>query len=105
MDIAPYTGKKKDVFLVSATKKTGLDSLVRHIEKRIGGARGNAEESLLTTIRQKEAMLKVSSCLSRSIDLFVKDSQKIELPAQEIKNAIDSPFWRVLDMRLNRWQT
>ena len=90
VDIAPYTGKKKDVFSVSATKKTGLDSLVRHIEKRIGGARGNTEESLLTTIRQKEAMLKVSSCLSRSIDLFVKDSQKIELPAQEIKNAIDS---------------
>ena len=90
VDIAPYTGKKKGVFSVSATKETGLGSLVRHIEKRIGGARGNAAESLLTTIRQKEAMLEVSSYLSRSIDLFVKDSQRIELPAQEIKNAIGS---------------
>ncbi len=90
VDITPYTGKKKDVFAVSATKETGLDRLIMHIEERIGAARSNAAESLLTTIRQKEAMLEVSSCLSRSIDLFVKDSQRIELPAQEIINAIDS---------------
>ena len=43
---------------------------------------------MLTTIRQKEAMLEVSSCLSRAIDLFINDSQTIELPAQEIKSAI-----------------
>ena len=48
----------------------------------------NAAESLLTTIRQKEAMLEVSSSLSRAIDLFINDSQAIELPAQEIKSAI-----------------
>ena len=33
-------------------------------------------------------MLEVSSCLSRAIDLFINDSQTIELPAQEIKSAI-----------------
>jgi len=87
-DIAPYAGKKRKVFSVSATKGIGLGRLVQNIEKRIGGARGNAAESLLTTIRQKEAMLKVSSCLSKSIDLFLQDTQKIELPAQEIKDAI-----------------
>ena len=87
-DITPYKGKKENVFSVSATKGTGVNYLVEHIEKRIGGSRTNAAESLLTTIRQKEAMLEVSSCLSRAIDLFINDSQTIELPAQEIKSAI-----------------
>ena len=87
-DITPYKGNKKDVFSVSATKGTGVDCLVQNIEKRIGGARVNAAESLLTTIRQKEAMLEVSLCLSRSLELFVNNNQTIELPAQEIKNAI-----------------
>ena len=87
-DITPYQGKKENVFSVSATKGTGVNYLVEHLEKRIGGSRTNAAESLLTTIRQKEAMLEVSSCLSRAIDLFINNSQTIELPAQEIKNAI-----------------
>tara|TARA_Y100000591_G_scaffold57270_1_gene45738 strand:- start:6692 stop:8011 length:1320 start_codon:yes stop_codon:yes gene_type:complete len=89
-DIAPYQGKRKNVFSVSATKGTGVSNLVQHIEKRVGGSRTNAAESLLTTIRQKEAMLEVSSCLSRAIDLFVNNSQAIELPAQEIKRAIEN---------------
>tara|TARA_Y100000768_G_scaffold163360_1_gene122248 strand:- start:1128 stop:2447 length:1320 start_codon:yes stop_codon:yes gene_type:complete len=88
VDIAPYKGKRKNVFPVSATKGTGVSSLTQHIEKRIGGSRTNAAESLLTTIRQKEAMLEVSSCLSRAIDLFINNDQTIELPAQEIKSAI-----------------
>jgi len=87
-DIATYSGDKKNVFSISATKGTGVNHLVQHIEERIGALRVNAAEPLLTTIRQKEAMLKVSSCLSRSINLLIKDSQNIELPAQEIKNAI-----------------
>ena len=87
-DVAPYTGKKKNVFSISATKGTGVNYLVQHIEKRIGGSRTNAAESILTTIRQKEAMLKVSSCLSRAIDLFINSNQTIELPAQEVKSAI-----------------
>tara|TARA_Y100000992_G_scaffold96422_1_gene62160 strand:- start:116 stop:1435 length:1320 start_codon:yes stop_codon:yes gene_type:complete len=87
-DVAPYLGKKKNVFSISATKGTGVNYLVQHIEKRIGGSRVNAAESLLTTIRQKEAMLEVSSCLSRAIELFINNNQTIELPAQEIKNAI-----------------
>ena len=33
-------------------------------------------------------MLEISSCLSRAVDLFINDSQAIELPAQEIKGAI-----------------
>ena len=68
-DITPYKGKKENVFSVSATKGTGKKPS-QHIEKRIGGSRTNAAESLLTTIRQKEAMLEISSCLSRAIDLF-----------------------------------
>ena len=60
-DVAPYSGKKKNVFSISATKGTGVNYLIQHIEKRIGGSRVNASESLLTTIRQKEAMLEVSS--------------------------------------------
>ena len=87
-DIAPYTGKKKGVFSVSATNGTGVDSLVQQIKKRIGGSRTNAAEPLLTTIRQKEAMFKVSSHLSKALDLFINNSQTIELPAQEIKSAI-----------------
>ena len=87
-DITPYQGKKKNIFSVSATKGTGVRNLVQHIEKRIGGSRTNAAESLLTTIRQKEAMLEVSSCLSRAIDLFINNNQTVELPAQEIKSAI-----------------
>jgi len=87
-DITPYQGKNVSVFSVSATKGTGVSSLVQHIEKRIGGSRTNAAESLLTTIRQKEAMLEISSCLSRAIELFVNNSQTLELPAHEIKTAI-----------------
>tara|TARA_B100000900_G_scaffold186840_1_gene158342 strand:- start:6956 stop:7381 length:426 start_codon:yes stop_codon:yes gene_type:complete len=90
IDITPYTGNEKNVFSVSATKGTGVGCLVQHIEKKIGSSRTNAAESLLTTIRQKEAMLKVSSCLSRAINLFNENSQTIELPAQEIKNAISN---------------
>jgi len=87
-DLTPYQGKKENVFSVSATKGTGVSKLVQHIEKRIGGSRTNAAESLLTTIRQKEAMLEVSSCLSRAIALFINNSQTVELPAHEIKSAI-----------------
>ena len=87
-DITPYQGKKENVFSVSATKGTGVKHLVEHLKKIIGGSRKNAAESLLTTIRQKEAMLEVSSCLSRAIDLFINNNQTIELPAQEIKSAI-----------------
>ena len=35
-------------------------------------------------------MLNVSACLSKAIDLFFKNSQTIELPAQEIMSAIES---------------
>ena len=87
-DVAAYSGDRKNVFSVSATKGTGVKCLVQHIEERIGALRVNAAEPLLTTIRQKEAMLKVSSCLSRSFNLLIKDNQNIELPAQEIRNAI-----------------
>jgi tRNA modification GTPase len=89
-DITPYKGKKENVFSISATKGTGVSDLVQHIEKRIGGSRTDAAESLLTTIRQKEAMLEVSSCLSRATSLFISDDQTIELPAQEIKSAIEN---------------
>ncbi len=87
-DITPYQGKKGDVFSISATRGTGVSNLVQHIETRIGGARINAAESLLTTIRQKEAMLEVSSCLSKAIALFNNNNQTVELPAHEIKSAI-----------------
>ena len=89
-DITPYTGEDENVFSISATKGTGVRRLIRHIEKRTNNLRVNAAEPLLTTIRQKEAMVEVSSCLSRSIDLFTKDNQKIELPAQEIRGAISN---------------
>ena len=89
-DITPYQGKKENVFSVSATKGTGVNYLLDHLEKRIGGSRTNAAESLLTTIRQKEAMLEVSSCLSKAVNLFINNSQTVELPAQEIKNAISN---------------
>ena len=89
-DITPYLGKKENVFSISATKGTGVSYLVQHIEKKIGGSRTNAAESLLTTIRQKEAMLEVSSCISKAIELFINNSQTIELPAQEIKVAIEN---------------
>ena len=88
-DITPYPGKEKNVFSVSATKGIGVNQLIQHIEKKISGSRANATEPLLTTIRQKEAMVEVSSCLSRAIDLFVNNNQTIELPAQEIKCAIE----------------
>ena len=35
-------------------------------------------------------MLEVSSCLSKAVSLFINNSQTIELPAQEIKNAIQN---------------
>ena len=90
VDVSPYPGKKQNVFSISATNGTGLDFLVRHLEKRIAGTRINAAESLLTTIRQKEAMLEISSCLSRAMNLFVDNNQTIELPAHEIKSAIEN---------------
>ena len=88
VDCLPYTGKNKNVFTISATTGKGLTSLTRRIEREVGFLGGDASEPLLTTIRQKEAMLEISSCLSRAIDLFVNNNQTIELPAQEIKNAI-----------------
>ena len=87
-DITPYQGNKENVFSVSATKGTGVSYLVQHIKRRIAGSKKDAAEPLLTTIRQKEAMLEVSSCLSRAIDLFANNNQTIELPAQEVKTAI-----------------
>ena len=89
-DVAPYEGDNKKVISISATKGMGVGHLVQQIEKKISGLRVNAAEPLLTTIRQKEAMVKVSSCLSNSIKLFTKDNQQIELPAQEIKRAISN---------------
>ena len=54
----------------------------------MGFIRVDAAEPLLTTIRQKKAMGNVSSCLSTALKLLDSNSNEIELPAEEIKNAI-----------------
>ena len=63
----PYTGKNKNVFPISAATGKGLKSLTKHIEKKVGFLRVDAAEPLLTTIRQKEAMSNISSCLSTAL--------------------------------------
>ncbi len=88
VDSLPYTGKNKDVFPVSATTGEGLTSLISHIEKKVGFLRVDASEPLLTTVRQKEAMANIVSCLSATLRLLESNSNQIELPAEEIKNAI-----------------
>ena len=87
VDLLPYKGKDKNVFPVSAATGEGLTSLTKHIKKKVSFLRVDAAEPLLTTIRQKEAMGNVSSCLSIALRLL-EDSNEIELPAEEIKNAI-----------------
>ena len=67
VDSFPYTGKNKSVFPVSATTGKGIKSLIKHIEKKVGFLRVDAAEPLLTTIRQKEAMGNISSCLSNAL--------------------------------------
>ena len=84
----PYSGKNESVFPVSATTGKGLTSLIKHIEKKVGFFRVDAAEPLLTTIRQKEAMGNVSSCLSTALKILESNSNEVELPAEEIKNAI-----------------
>ena len=50
--------------MVSATTGQGLNSLINYIKEKIGFIKVDAAEPLSTTIRQKDAMLSVSSCLS-----------------------------------------
>jgi len=88
VDTFPYDGKNKNVFPVSAITGKGLKSLVKHIEKRVSFLRVDAAEPLLTTIRQKEAMSDISFYLSNALKLFENNPNEIELPAEEIKNAI-----------------
>ena len=76
------------MFPVSAITGKGLKSLVKHIEKRVSFLRVDAAEPLLTTIRQKEAMSDISFYLSNALRLFENNPNEIELPAEEIKNAI-----------------
>ena len=90
VDCFPYTGKNKSVFPISATTGEGLTSLIKHIEKKVGFLKVDAAEPLLTTIRQKEAMNNISSCLSTAIKLLEDNSNEIELPAEEIKTAISN---------------
>ena len=88
VDCLPYTGKNKNVFPVSATTGEGINLLIKHIQKKVGFFRVDAAEPLLTTIRQKEAMGNIISCLSTALRFIESDSNEIELPAEEIKNAI-----------------
>ena len=88
VDCMPYTGKNESVFPVSATTGKGLTSLIKHIEKKVGFLKVDAAEPLLTTIRQKDAMGNISSCLSTAIKLLEDNFNGIELPAEEIKSAI-----------------
>ena len=88
VDCLPYTGKNKSVFTISATTGKGLTSLTRRIEREVGFLGVDASEPLLTTIRQKEAMENISSCLSTTLTLLECSSDEVELPAEEIKNAI-----------------
>ena len=90
IDSLPYSGKNEKVFPVSATTGKGLKSLINHIEKKVGFLRVDAAEPLLTTIRQKEAMDNISSCLKAAMMFLENSSNEIELPAEEIKNAISN---------------
>ena len=88
IDSLPYSGKNENVFPVSATTGEGLTLLTKHIKERVGFLRVDASEPLLTTIRQKEAMDNISFCLTTTLELLESNSNEIELPAEEIKNAI-----------------
>ncbi len=88
VDSAPYTGTSKNIFPISATTGKGLKPLIEHIKEKVGFIRVDAAEPLLTTIRQKEAMGNVSSCLSTALKLLNRNPKEIELPAEEIKTAI-----------------
>ena len=88
IDSLPYNGKNENIFPISATTGKGLASLTKHIEKKVGFLRVDAAEPLLTTIRQKEAMDNISSCLATAFKLLESNFNEVELPAEEIKNAI-----------------
>ena len=88
IDSLPYSGKDENVFPVSATTGEGLALLTKHIKERVGFLRVDASEPLLTTIRQKEAMDNISFCLATTLELLESNSNEVELPAEEIKNAI-----------------
>ena len=90
IDLSPYTGGKKEVFMVSATTGQGLNSLINHIKEKIGFIKVDAAEPLITTIRQKNAMLGISSYLTSALRLLNENGKEIELPAQEIRSAIDN---------------
>lgn len=90
VDFLPYTGENKNVFPVSAATGEGLNLLMKHIQKKVGFFRADAAEPLLTTVRQKEAMGNIISCLSTALRFMENNSNEIELPAEEIKNAITS---------------
>ena len=90
VDLQPYTGEDKKVIPISASTGQGITSLVKHIEKRLGLLKANAAEPLITTIRQKSAMEKVSTNLSKTLKLLGENIEEVELPAQEVKNAISN---------------
>ncbi len=88
-DLSPYKGKNKNVFSVSATKGTGVNNLINHIQKKILGVNQNAAEPLITTLRQKKVLKEVGACLSRAQNLFSKNHQELDLLAYELRSAIE----------------
>ncbi len=90
IDLQPYTGEDRKVIPISASTGQGIASLVKQIRKRLGLLKANAAEPLITTIRQKSAMEKVSTSLSKTLKLLGENVEQIELPAQEVRNAINN---------------
>jgi len=90
IDLQPYTGEDRKVIPISASTGQGITSLVKQIKKRLGLLKANAAEPLITTIRQKSAMEKVSTSLSKTLKLLGENVEQIELPAQEVRNAINN---------------
>ena len=90
IDLQPYTGEDRKVIPISASTGQGITSLVKQIKKRLGLLKANAAEPLITTIRQKSAMEKVSTNLSKTLKLLGENVEQIELPAQEVRNAINN---------------
>tara|TARA_Y100001970_G_scaffold228530_1_gene283066 strand:- start:6550 stop:7866 length:1317 start_codon:yes stop_codon:yes gene_type:complete len=87
-DLQPYKGTKKTVVSVSAKKESGLDALKQNIKEKISFLKTNTNESLITTIRQKEAVDSLNLHITQSLNHFTNKPMALEIIAFEIRTAI-----------------
>ena len=87
-DLQKYKGTNKNVCCVSAINGNGIKTLKTKIKNTIASTKTDGALPLITTLRQKESLIKASTSIHKSISLLVEKNAQLELVAFELTNAI-----------------